>query len=179
MLKTITLAIVSLGLTASCVIAAEDSDKTPPPNDAQIAKIVVVANTVDVDYAEQAVKKTKSADVKAFAETMIRDHSAVNEKAIALVKKLGVTPKKSDTSKTLEKNGKKELKRQKALEGAEFDKAYVDNEVGYHEAVIAVIKDTLIPNAQNEELKALLKTGLPIFVTHLEHAKMIQKKLAK
>lgn len=179
MLKIITLALLSAGLTASAVVGAEDSEKATPPTDAQIAKIVVVANTVDVKYGEQAVKKTKNPDVKAFAETMIRDHSAVNEKAIALVEKLGVTPEDSETSKSLDENGKKELERQKALEGAEFDKSYVDNEVSYHEAVIAVLDESLIPSSKNEELKALLKTGRPIFVAHLEHAKNLQKELAE
>src|ERR1043166_3221977 len=76
-----------------------------PPNDAQIAQIVVTADSVDVDYGNLAVKKTKNAEVKAFAETMIRDHSAVNAKAAALAKKLGMTPEASDTSKSLKSDG--------------------------------------------------------------------------
>ena len=80
--------------------------------------------------------------------TMVRDHTAVNEKAIALAKKLGVTPAASQTSKSLESNGKAELAKLKALTASEFDTAYVANEVGYHEAVIDLLDKKLIPNAK-------------------------------
>jgi putative membrane protein len=103
----------------------------------------------------------------------------VNDKAIALAKKLGVTPEDSDTSKSVKSNGKKELAKLKALTGAEFDKAYVDNEVSYHEAVIGLLDKTLIPNTTNAELKGLLESGRPIFAAHLEHAKMLQASLNK
>lgn len=158
---------------------AADKASTSPPTDAQIAMIVVVADTVDVDYGKLAVEKTSNQAVKEFAETMVRDHSAVNDKAIALAKKLGVTPEASDTSKSLKANGKKELANLKALKDAEFDKAYVNNEVSYHEAVISLLDKTLIPNTKNAELKSLLESGRPIFAAHLEHAKMLQASLGK
>lgn len=180
MIKSIALVFASAAMTTFATIGAETTaDKAAPPNDAQIAKIVVVADTVDVNYGKLAVKKTENPDVKAFAETMIRDHSAVNAKAVALAKKLGVTPEDSETSKSLEENGKAELKKLQQLNGVEFDKAYVDNEVSYHEAVIGVLDTTLIPNTKNAELKALLESGRPIFAAHLEHAKKLQKGLNK
>ena len=64
--------------------------------------------TVDVDYGKLAVKKTKNAEVKTFAETMIRDHTAVNDKAAALAKKINLTPEASDTSKSLKSDGDKD-----------------------------------------------------------------------
>lgn len=180
MIKSIALVLASAALTTFAAIGAETTaEKTAPPNDAQIAKIVLVADTVDVNYGKLAVKKTENPEVKAFAETMVRDHTAVNDKATALAKKLGVTPEDSETSKSLEENGKVELKKLKKLSGAEFDKAYVDNEVSYHEAVIGVLDKTLIPNVKNGELKALLESGRPIFEAHLQHAKKLQKDLKK
>jgi putative membrane protein len=149
------------------------------PNDAQIAQIVLTADTVDVDYGKLAVKTTKNAEVKAFAETMVRDHTAVNAKATALAKKLGVTPEESATSKSLKADGDKMLAKLKAMSGAEFDKAYVDNEVAYHDAVIGVVTKTLIPNTKNAELKSLLESAGPIFTSHLEHAKHLQQSLTK
>jgi putative membrane protein len=110
---------------------------------------------------------------------MVRDHTAVNGKATALAKKLGVTPEESDTSKSLKADGDKTLAKLKGLSGAEFDKAYVDNEVAYHEAVIGVVTKTLIPNTKNAELKSLLESAGPIFTSHLEHAKHLQKSLDK
>lgn len=179
-LKSFALILTSLAIAALSTIAdAADKTSTSAPTDAQIAMIVVVADTVDVDYGKLAVKRTSNQAVKEFAETMIRDHTAVNDKATALAKKLGVTPEASDTSKSLKANGKKELEKLKALAGAEFDKAYVNNEVSYHEAVISLLDKTLIPNTRNTELKSLLESGRPIFAAHLEHAKKLQASLNK
>jgi putative membrane protein len=110
---------------------------------------------------------------------MVRDHTAVNAKATALAKKLGVTPEESATSKSLKADGDKMLAKLKAMSGAEFDKAYVDNEVAYHDAVIGVVTKTLIPNTKNAELKSLLESAGPIFTSHLEHAKHLQQSLTK
>ena len=179
MLKSSVLILASIALTAVDTANAEDKASASVPTDAQIAMIVVVADTVDVDYGKLAVKRTINQAVKEFAETMIRDHTAVNDKAIALAKKLGVTPEESDTSKRLKSNGEKELAKLKALTGAEFDKAYVDNEVSYHEAVIGLLDKTLIPNTSNAELKSLIESGRPIFAAHLEHAKKLRASLNK
>ncbi|MEO7101145.1 MAG: DUF4142 domain-containing protein [Luteolibacter sp.] len=177
MLKSFSLILTSVALVAASTLHAED--KAAVPTDAQIAMIAVVADTVDVNYGKLAVQKTSNQAVKAFAETMIRDHGAVNDQATALATKLGLTPVESAASKSLAANGKKELARLSALSGVEFDRAYVNNEVSYHEAVIAMLDQTLIPNTQNAELKALLETGRPIFAAHLEHAKMLQASLNK
>jgi len=179
MLKSSALILASIALTAVSTANAEDNGAASAPTDAQIAMIVVVADTVDVDYGKLAVKRTSNQAVKEFAETMVRDHTAVNDKAIALAKRLGVTPEESDTSKSLKSNGKKELAKLKPLTGTEFDKAYVDNEVSYHEAVIGLLDKTLIPNTKNAELKSLLESGRPIFVAHLEHAKKLRASLNK
>ena len=179
MLKSSALILASIAVTAVNTTNAEDKASASVPTDAQIAMIVVVADTVDVDYGKLALEKTSNQAVKQFAETMVRDHTAVNEKAIALAKKLGVTPEESETSKSLKADGKKELAKLKALTGADFDKAYVDNEVSYHEAVIGLLDKTLIPNTRNAELKSLLESGRPIFVAHLAHAKKLQASLSK
>ena len=55
-------------------------------NDAQIAHIAYTADNIDIQAAQQALKKSKNKDVRAFAQDMVRDHTAVNEKALALVK---------------------------------------------------------------------------------------------
>ena len=179
MLKIIALTITTVVLAAFTTVHAQTAPAAAPPNDAQIAQIVLTADTVDVDYGKLAVKKTKNAEVKAFAETMIRDHTAVNDKAAALAKKINLTPEASDTSKSLKADGKKQLAKLKALTGTEFDKAYVDNEVSYHEAVIGLLDKTLIPNTKNAELRSLLESGRPIFAAHLEHAKKLQASLGK
>jgi len=149
------------------------------PTDAQIAHIVVTANQVDIDAGKLAESKGKSKDVKAFGKQMVTDHSGVNKQAVALVKKLKVTPEDNPTSKSLKAGGEENVKKLKGLKGAEFDKAYTDHEVAYHEQVLDAIDKTLVPNAKNEELKALIVKVRPAFVAHLDHAKTIQAKLGK
>jgi putative membrane protein len=177
-MKLIAIIATAVALTAFGTINAQ-TPAAGAPNDAQIAMIAVVANTVDVDAGKLAAEKASSKEVKAFAETMVRDHTAVNAKATALAKKLGVTPEESATSKSLKADGDKMLAKLNGLSGAEFDKAYVDNEVAYHEAVIGVVTKTLIPNTKNAELKSLLESAGPIFTSHLEHAKHLQTSLKK
>ena len=147
------------------------------PNDAQIAHIVVTANQVDIDAGKVAEKKGSSADVKAFAKQMVTDHTAVNKQATDLAKKLGVKPEDNPTSESLKKGGQDNVKKLNGLKGKEFDKAYVDQEVGYHQAVLDAIDKTLIPNAKNAELKALIEKVRPAIQGHLDHAKQIQSKL--
>ena len=146
-------------------------------NDAQIASIVVTANQVDIDAGKLAASKGTHAEVKKFGQTMASDHAGVNKQAVALAKKLGVKPEDNPTSKSLYDGGKTNVGKLKGLKGAEFDKAYIDNEVAYHTAVLEAVDKTLIPNAKNEELKALLVKVRPAFVAHLELAKSIQAKL--
>ena len=114
-----------------------------------------------------------------FAKLMVTDHTGVNQSATALVKKLHVTPEPNDTSASLKKGGDENIAHLKTLKGAAFDKAYVDHEVAYHQAVLDAVDQTLIPSAQNAELKALLVKVRPAFVAHLDHAKHLQSMLGK
>jgi putative membrane protein len=147
------------------------------PTDAQIASIVVTANQVDIDAGKYARARTQNGEVRAFARQMVVDHSGVNKQATALVAKLKVTPVDNPISRGLAEGGIDNLKKLKGVKGAALDKAYVDHEVAYHEQVIEAIDKTLVPNAQNPELKSLLIGVRPAFVAHLEHAQKIQSTL--
>src|SRR5918998_6145958 len=106
---------------------------------------------------------------------MITDHTGVNKSAVDLATKLKVTPQDNPTSQSLKTGGEKHLARLKTLSGTAFDKAYVDQEVAYHQQVLDALDKVLIPNATNGELKALLVKVRPAFVAHLEHAKHLQQ----
>ena len=149
------------------------------PTDAQIAGIVVAANQVDVDAGKLAKSRTKNKEVSQFAQQMITDHTAVNKQAGALAKKLGVKPEDSDTSKSLKAGAADNIKNLKGLKGSAFDKAYVDHEVAYHQAVLDAIDKVLIPSAQNAELKGLIEKVRPAIAAHLDHAKMVVADLEK
>jgi putative membrane protein len=146
------------------------------PTDPQIAHIAYTAGQIDIAAAEQAIKKSTNQDVIDFANQMAADHKAVNDQALALVTKLGVTREDNATSQALSKAAADKLAELDKLDGAAFDKAYIDNEVAYHAAVNSALSTTLIPAAQNAELKALLETGLTLFTEHQHHAEMVAEK---
>jgi putative membrane protein len=146
------------------------------PTDPQIAHIAYTAGLIDIEAGKQALDKSQNDDVRAFAQQMIGDHTAVNDQALALVKKLNVTPEDNATSKSLAEAADAERKKLADLSGAAFDKAYVDNEVAYHKAVDDAVSKTLIPSAQNAELKTLLQNGLKLFEAHLAHAEQLAKQ---
>ena len=162
----------SLGLAALLTLSAPLAVQAQAAkiNDAQIAHIAYTAGTIDIAAGKQALAKSHDKAVLDFAKEMVRDHTAVNDQALALVKKLGVTPQDNPTSQALSKDAAAKLKTYAALNGAAFDKAYVANEVAYHKTVNGALANTLIPNAQNAELKALLQTGLKLFTEHQMHA---------
>lgn len=131
----------------------------------------------DIEAAKQALQKSKNDGVRAFAQQMVGDHTTVNNQALALVKKLNVKPEDNPTSQSLKKEADATRNKLASLNGAAFDKAYIDNEVAYHKTVNNALSDTLIPSAQNAELKALLQSGLALFQAHQKHAEQLASRL--
>jgi putative membrane protein len=164
-------------LAAMLIATGAASAQGAKPTDPQIAHIAYTAGQLDIEAAKQALQKSKNKEVRAFAQDMERDHKAVNDKALALVKKLKVTPEDNDTSKALVKQAKEKRAELAKLSGAAFDKAYIENEVAYHKTVNGALQNTLIPSASNSELKDLLTTGLKIFQGHEQHAEQVAAKL--
>ena len=172
MIRTFALAAAALAFaTTGTQVAAA------PLTDAEIAHIAYTAGALDIDAAKQALDRSADPQVKAFAQTMVRDHEAVNAQALALVKKLGVTPADNAVSKSLTDTAAAKLAAHEPLAGAAFDRAYVANEAAYHAQVNAALRDTLIPGAKNPELKALLESGLALFSEHQGHAEKLAASL--
>lgn len=164
-------------IAAAAIAVAGTASASGGPTDPEIAHIAYTAGNIDVAAARQALAKSRNQAVRAFAMEMVRDHEAVNAKALALVKALNVTPEDNPTSQGLAKSAEAELKRLAALNGASFDKAYVKNEVAFHATVNGALELTLIPSAKNDQLKALLDTGLTLFREHQMHAEHLDASL--
>lgn len=147
------------------------------PTDPQIAHIAYTAGQIDITAAEQALAMSRTPAVRAFATTMARDHKAVNDQALALVKALGVTPQANPTSTALTAQAAAKNAELAKLSGSAFDRAYVSNEIAYHQTVNTALANTLIPSAQNARLKALLQTGLTLFTQHQMHAEHLAQEL--
>lgn len=146
-------------------------------SEAQIALIVVTANTIDIKAGKLAIQQSKNKEVLDFARQMVSDHTAVNKAATDLVKKLKIKPAQSDNVKNLKEDAAEVTAKLKKLKGPAFDKAYIDNEVTYHQAIIDGLDNNLIPGARNEEFKALLESVRPAFVAHRDHAKSLLQSL--
>lgn len=150
---------------------------TPKLTDPEIASVAVTANQIDVNYGQIALKKTKNAEIKHFAESMIKDHKSIIKTAVDLATKLGVTPKDNPVTQSLLKGEKQTKAAFEKLSGNAFDKAYIANEVAYHKAVISTVKNVLIPQTKNAELKQTLIKVSPLLEQHLQMAQMAQKNI--
>jgi putative membrane protein len=173
MLIRLSTAIAAISLLSGAALA----QAAAKPSDPQIAHIAYTAGQLDIEAAKQALSKSTNKDVRAFADGMVSDHTTVNDKALGLVKKLKVTPEDNDTSRALTKQAAEKRAELAKLDGAEFDKAYIANEVAYHKTVNGALETTLIPSASNPELKSLLQTGLKIFQEHEQHAEKVAAEL--
>ena len=166
-------AVAAGGLALSGAIASGDGGMS----DAEIAHIAYTAGAIDAAAGKQALAKSRNAKVRAFAQTMVRDHEAVNGQALALAKKLNVTPAPNGTSAALSKAAQATMSRLATLDGAAFDQAYVRNEVEFHRTVNHALETQWIPSADNAELKALLETGLALFREHQGHAEHLAQEV--
>lgn len=147
------------------------------PTDPQIAHIAYTAGMIDIEAATLALSHSSNEAVTSFAQSMLDDHKAVNEQAIALLEKLGVAPEDNATSRMLVNAAEQKRAELAKLGGDAFDRAYVGNEVVYHQQVNDALQNLLIPSAENAELKDLLETGLKLFQGHQQHAEHVMEGL--
>ena len=165
--------VFALGLTSTTAAAQDVADMS----DLEYAHIAYTADNIDIRYAHLALALSTNPDIHDFANTMIRDHTAVNEAALALLDKLGAQAQDNAFSQTLNANAEEIINGFVELRGAEFDAAYAANELAYHQAVNNLVETTMIPNIDNAEVKALFEQGLEIFKAHERHAEMMVKAL--
>jgi putative membrane protein len=168
----------SLFIAALCFAGASAMAQTTADlTDPQIAHIAYTAEQIDIAAADLAQKKTSNNGVKAFANETLRDHTAVNQKALASLDKLKMKPEDNDLSQSLAGVAAEQWKELSKLSGAAFDKAYAENEVAYYVTVIGALETTLIPSIKNGELKSLLETRLTLFKDHQKRAERLVSQL--
>ncbi len=169
-------------LAASLVLAFTTPALANDPaqlSDTEIAHVAYVADNIDIRYAHLALAISSNPAIHEFARSMIRDHTAVNEQALALLKKLDAQPQDNFLSKQLTANSEKLVDEMSQLRGAAFDKRYAENELAYHKAVNDLVGNAFIPNIENAEVKSLFEAGLKIFKAHEHHAEMMVKSVSK
>ena len=163
------LMIVSLALISTISVGAY-AESPADLNDVEIAHVAYTADSIDIRYAHLALAISKNPAVHEFAQTMIRDHSAVNDKALALLLKLNVSPQDNFLSRQLNGQSDQLVEEMIRLRGAAFDRRYAETELGYHQAVNGLVEGSFIPNIENPEVKALFEEAIVIFKAHEKHA---------
>ena len=162
--------LASLVALASTPLSAESPAEL---NDVEIAHVAYTADNIDIRYAHLALAVSNNPEIHKFAQSMIRDHTAVNEQALSLLQKLNAEPQDNFLSQSLQENAEKLIDEMSQLRGAAFDKRYAENELAYHQAVNDLVENAFIPNIENAEVKALFEAGLKIFKAHEHHAEMM------
>lgn len=162
----------ALMMTVAAPALAEDPAKL---SDTEIAHVAYIADNIDIRYAHLALAISQTPEVREFAQTMISDHEAVNAAALDLLAKLGAEAQDNFLSQKLNADAEGIIDRLSQLRGVEFDRAYAENELAYHQAVNNLVENTFIPNIDNAEVKALFEKGLEIFKVHEGHAEMMVK----
>ena len=166
---------LSIALTAAASQAS--AQDVADLNDLEMAHVAYTADNIDIRYAHLALALSTNPAVHAFANTMIADHTAVNKAALGLLDKLGATAQDNFFSQALNENAEKIIDEFSKLRGEEFDLAYAKNELAYHQTVNDLVENTMIPNIDNDEVRALFQQGLEIFKVHEGHAEMMVKAL--
>lgn len=182
-MRRLTMSNTILAVLTTAIVAGTAVAVQPAPagrsdlNDLEMAHVAVTANDTDIRYAHLALAISENPGVREFAETMIRDHSAVNRQVAALAKRLGVNAQDNDVSRELRANARKVTDELSRLRGAEFDRRYAANEAAYHQAVNGLVAGTFIPSIDNREVKKAFEGALEIFLVHQEHAEKLDREL--
>lgn len=144
-----------------------------PLTDANIVFILDHANMLDSAAGAVAAEKGTASDVREYGRMMMRDHHSLRQQGQALATKLGVTPAAPPNDASRAQTDRTMALLNGATKGRDFDKAYIDNEVTYHLAVLETAT-TAMSAAQNAELKNLIQKAAPLIQGHLDRAKAIQ-----
>jgi putative membrane protein len=151
----------------------------PNLDDGQIADIITVAHSIDIEAGKLAQFKSSNAEVLFFAQRMVTDHGVALESQNELIKRLKIAPMENPVSQRLRSTAEKNMAKLTPMRGLAFEKEYIDHEVVFHTDMLETIDKLLISNARNEQLKNSLAKVRPAFFSHLQHAVRMQGFLKK
>jgi putative membrane protein len=142
-------------------------------SDSDIAAIVTNANQGEIDQAQVALTKASSPEVRAFAQMMITDHGNALTQARDLFSRKNITATDNDVSRNLVSNSQQTITAVSSYNGSEFDRQYIQSQVDVHQWLLNTLDQTLIPSAQNRDLRTFLQTQRTAVATHLDRARQI------
>ncbi|HET7458905.1 MAG TPA: DUF4142 domain-containing protein [Gemmatimonadaceae bacterium] len=145
-------------------------------SDAEILSAIGMTNTMEIGEGKLAASKAKSADVKSFANDMVKDHTTMQGDADKLAKKANLTPAAPAAATQMKAEATAMMDSLKAATGTTFDQQYIAGQVGDHQKALANLQ-SFESKAQNAELKSMIQQAIPKVQQHLDRAKELQTKL--
>jgi putative membrane protein len=176
--RAITVVATALLLTAPSLRAQAAPATQAKLDDPTIVAIFDAANTWDIQTGNLAAKRGTTSDVRQFGRMLVHDHTAVRQQGRDLAKKLGVHPT-APANPPLYREHVAAMAKLRGLHGKAFDRAFLQNEVTYHQAVIDAVTKTLLPAIQNAELKDFVTKVAPAFQAHMMRAQQMLDAMGK
>ena len=171
-------AITAVAMLAAALTAAAAAAPQPQTlDDATIVAIFDAANTADIETGQIAAERGHSKQVRDFGAMLARDHKVVRQQGRDLAAKLGVTPTPPTDDKAARDHAAI-MRRLRSLEGAAFDRAFLQHEAIFHRGVIDAVQSTLLPAIRNAEVKELVVKVAPAFEAHRLAALDLEKRIA-
>jgi putative membrane protein len=119
----------------------------------------------EVQAAQLAMQKSQDQKVKDFAQKMITDHTAINQKLATLAQQQGLT-----VPTALDEKDQDQLDKLQKLDGAKFDHAYMKDQLKDHQDMLKLL-DKEAKNSKDMDLKSLAEQTIPTIQDHLAMAK--------
>ena len=176
-MSKIALGIFTTGISLSAMAQSGPPANNPSMTDAQIAAVLENADKGEAEAGQLAVSKAQNAEVKQFAQHMIDDHNANLKETQQQATDTKMKPQSNTVAQKVQSSGNMEKKKLEKLNGADFDKAYIDGQIAMHNDVLKTIDTSLMPSAKSAQVKALLQKTRPKIEAHLKEAQAIRAKL--
>jgi putative membrane protein len=155
---------------------------TPAPadaawTDANVVDVLTVANQGEVDYSQIGAQKATRADVKKFAQMMVKDHGTMLDAVKSLATRLNVTPASNDKANDLKEENTKDINDLNGKTvGKDFDDEFMEEQVDMHQETLDLLND-LDSRTTNADLKAAIAEAKPKVQAHLDQAKALKDKV--
>ena len=168
-------------LLAGCGGPGPDVDGQPAPravlSDANVTSILTTANNAEIGEAQLALTRSTDRAVREFAQRMINDHSDANQRLMQVAARTGMQP--DETTDQIQNSAQRARQSLQVRTGADFDQAYITNQINMHRWLLQTIDQALLPAARDGRLEDLIESLRPTIVDHLQHAQRIQQQLER
>jgi putative membrane protein len=177
MFITMSVLTLFLGACATMDDGGADVAAGTPYHDPHTVGIVIAANQGEVDQGNAAASRATNADVRAFAQMMVTDHTTALAAVRDTSSRAELTPLDNDTTAALQRGSRETITNLNTYSGADFDRTYMQSQVDLHQWLLNQLDRVLIPTTRNRDLRSLLETQRTSVAAHLEQARQIRGRL--